>query len=102
MDIERLEDAVDRARLRMWTDRGVQLGLDFTAPFAEYLAEAMGLGQPTADGPQPAIDIVTADAEISPDEPNYDKHVFRVDRGGKNCIDCDMTLERGNHVLRED
>lgn len=107
MDVERLEDAVDQARLKMWTENGVQLGTGFTAPFTEYLAEALGIGQPTADGPQPATEIVAApsiEAEIAQnmDEPNYDLHDFRSDRGGVNCIECDMTRENGNHTGLED
>jgi hypothetical protein len=96
MDLEKLQDAVDRARLQMWTERGVQLGLDFTAPFTEYLWIALDLDAPTASSPQPKIEYVGVDAQIAT-SPNVELHKFKPNRGGVNCIECDMTEENGYH-----
>jgi len=101
MDVEQLQDAVDRARLKMWTELGIQLGLDFTGPFTEYLAEEMGMNAPQVGGPQPAIEIVSVNAEIKP-EPTYTLHEFKPDRGGKLCITCDMTEKNGYHSTSKD
>ena len=101
MDVEKLEDAVDQARLKMYTEYGKQLGTAFTGEFTPFLAEALGVDQPTADGPQPAINIVAVEAEVV-EEPNYDEHEFRPNRGGIDCIDCDMSESNGNHTVSED
>jgi hypothetical protein len=96
MDVEKLQDAVDRARLRMWTDLGIQLGTAFTGPFTGFLFEELGYADPDPRGPQPAIEIIGVDAEIA--VPNYDEHVFRTVKGGTLCVECDMTQENGNHT----
>lgn len=98
---DKFADAVDKARLRMWTEHGVQLQFD-VEQFAGYLSDALGMNDARPSDPQPATEFVSEVgtsaeivAEVKHDE---NEHEFRVDRGGVNCITCDMPEAEGNHT----
>jgi hypothetical protein len=121
MDIDKLEHAVDQARIQSYAQFGKVLDIDANQ-FATLMAKDLGIDIPGFDDPQPPTEVVppalTADTQPATEEEggdadavdvpdvedtdaapikDYIPHVFRVSRGGVDCITCHLPESEGNH-----
>jgi len=118
MTREKLEHAVDQARQQSYAQYGLVFAID-PVQFADLMIQFGGLGiENLVDAAQPAIEVVEPMLEeivTFDDEPAAEKastavamdveavvaahaHKFRMDRGGVNCLTCDLPESEGNHT----